>query len=64
MRAALGRASRRGPYWSAGEQRLYWVDILAPSVNRFDPATGNNEEITLPRLVSAVLSAAAAGWWR
>ena len=50
-----------GPYWSAGEQRLYWVDILAPSVNRFDPATGNNEEVTLPRLVSAVLGRRGGG---
>jgi sugar lactone lactonase YvrE/DNA-binding IclR family transcriptional regulator len=50
-----------GPYWSAGEQRLYWVDILAPSVNRFDPATGNNEEVPLPRLVSAVLGRRGGG---
>ncbi|SEF86422.1 SMP-30/gluconolactonase/LRE family protein [Bosea lathyri] len=43
-----------GPVWSAPEKRLYWVDILAPSINRFDPATRANEEVMLPRLVSAV----------
>lgn len=31
-----------GPMWSAREARLYWVDILAPAVYRFDPATGAN----------------------
>ncbi|WP_081881592.1 SMP-30/gluconolactonase/LRE family protein [Bosea sp. LC85] len=44
-----------GPVWSVREKRLYWVDILAPSINRFDPATGANEEVVLPRLVSAVV---------
>jgi sugar lactone lactonase YvrE/DNA-binding IclR family transcriptional regulator len=44
-----------GPVWSAREKRLYWVDILAPSINRFDPATRSNEEVALPRLVSAVV---------
>lgn len=43
-----------GPVWSDAEQKLYWVDILAPSVNRFDPVTRSNEEIKLPRLISAV----------
>jgi sugar lactone lactonase YvrE/DNA-binding IclR family transcriptional regulator len=43
-----------GPVWSAAEQKLYWVDILAPAVYRFDPATRGNEEVVMPRLVSAV----------
>ena len=30
------------PVWSADEQALYWVDIYAPSMNRLDPATGEN----------------------
>ena len=49
-----GAQLAEGPLWSPAEQRLYWVDILAPSVHRFDPATRTNEERTLPRLVSAV----------
>ncbi len=36
-----------GPFWSIDEQRLYWVDILAPAVHRFDPATGANETCPL-----------------
>jgi sugar lactone lactonase YvrE/DNA-binding IclR family transcriptional regulator len=44
-----------GPVWSPQHQRLYWVDILAPSVHRFDPETRVNEEVALPHLVSAVI---------
>src|SRR5690606_2442389 len=44
-----------GPLWVPEEKRLYWVDILAPSVHRFDPATGDNREVVMPGLVSALL---------
>ncbi|WP_332698877.1 SMP-30/gluconolactonase/LRE family protein [Bosea sp. (in: a-proteobacteria)] len=50
-----------GPVWSVAEQRLYWVDILAPSVHRFDPVTRVNEEVRLPRLVSAVMERRGGG---
>lgn len=50
-----------GPLWSAREQRLYWVDILAPAVYRFDPVTGVNESCPLPRLVGAVVERAGGG---
>lgn len=36
------------PVWAEDEQVLYWVDILAPTLNRFDPATGDNRSWTLP----------------
>ncbi|MBT2188701.1 SMP-30/gluconolactonase/LRE family protein [Sphingobium nicotianae] len=38
-RASLGE----GPRWHGGEQRLYWVDIDARELHRFDPATGTDE---------------------
>jgi sugar lactone lactonase YvrE/DNA-binding IclR family transcriptional regulator len=50
-----------GPVWMPHEKRLYWVDILAPSVHRFDPSTGTNEEVVLPRLVSAVIPCRGGG---
>ncbi|MGL4241695.1 MAG: SMP-30/gluconolactonase/LRE family protein [Beijerinckiaceae bacterium] len=50
-----------GPFWSDAEQRLYWVDILAPAVHRFDPASGANETCLLPRLVSAVIGRRKGG---
>ena len=44
IRASLGEC----PVWSASEQVLYWVDINAPSLNRFDPATGANRAFPMP----------------
>ena len=32
-----------GPRWHATEQRLYWVDIHAHELHRFDPASGRDE---------------------
>ncbi len=43
------------PVWHPIDQRLYWVDILAPAVYRFDPETGVNDVCKLEKLVSAVL---------
>jgi sugar lactone lactonase YvrE len=36
------------PVWSAEEQALYWVDILAPSLNRLDPKTGARRSWKMP----------------
>jgi sugar lactone lactonase YvrE len=41
------------PVWSADEQALYWVDIYAPSLNRFDPATGDNRSWALPETIGS-----------
>jgi len=46
-RASLGE----GPVWSVEEQVLYWVDINAPSLNRFDPATGRNAAMPMPESI-------------
>ena len=32
-----------GPLWHPEEKRLYWLDILAGRIHRFDPATGEHE---------------------
>ena len=41
------------PVWAAGERALYWVDIRAPSLNRLDPATGENRTWALPDTVGS-----------
>jgi sugar lactone lactonase YvrE len=48
--AALGEC----PLWSVTEQALYWVDILAPALNRFDPATGENVGIPMPEHIGCI----------
>lgn len=32
-----------GPRWHGAERRLYWVDIAASALHRFDPVTSTNE---------------------
>src|SRR6266702_3950332 len=44
IKASLGEC----PVWSVDEQVLYWVDINAPSLNRFDPHTGRNAAWAMP----------------
>ncbi len=36
------------PVWSAGEEVLYWVDIDARLIHRFDPATGTDDARPTP----------------
>ena len=43
-RASLGEC----PVWAADEQALYWVDINAPALHRFDPATGRDTAMPMP----------------
>jgi sugar lactone lactonase YvrE len=45
-KAELGEA----PCWSIEEQALYWVDIEGKALNRFDPATGQNESWPVPAM--------------
>jgi sugar lactone lactonase YvrE len=49
-RAALGE----GPLWDGRAQRLYWVDITAKRVHRFDPATGLDEAFDAGQPVGAL----------
>lgn len=55
--AALGEC----PLWSATEQKLYWVDISARTINRFDPLTGENTRWTMPCEPGCIALAAAGG---
>lgn len=49
-RAELGE----GPFWSVAEQRLYWVDIEAGVLHRFDPAAQEDETWQLPEAIGCV----------
>lgn len=64
-RALLGE----GPVWSARDHALYWVDILAPAIHRFDPRDrstsvtrlGAMSSLALPRMGGGLLLATPAG---
>jgi sugar lactone lactonase YvrE len=47
IKASLGEC----PVWSPEEQALYWVDINAPSLNCFEPATGRNHAMPMPEAI-------------
>ncbi len=49
-----GALNGEGPVWSADEQCLYWVDIRAPAVHRFEPATGQNETWAMPTWIGCL----------
>jgi sugar lactone lactonase YvrE len=57
-RASLGEC----PLWSVVEQALYWVDINAPSLNRFDPATGENRTMPMPASIGSFVFRAGGGF--
>jgi sugar lactone lactonase YvrE len=43
-----------GPVWDALAARLYWVDIKAPSVHAWEPATGAHQTWPMPAEVGAI----------
>jgi sugar lactone lactonase YvrE len=56
-RAALAEC----PLWSVAEQRLYWVDISGRTINRFNPATGDNTSWPMPCEPGCIALAANGG---
>jgi sugar lactone lactonase YvrE len=58
IKAQLGE----GPVWSSRDQALYWVDINAPSLNRFDPATGRNVAMPMPDSIGCFALRQPAGF--
>lgn len=50
-----------GPCWSPRDGALYWVDILTPSIHRFDTGTGQDTEIKLGAMVSLAIPKATGG---
>ncbi len=57
-KASLGEC----PVWSPAEQVLYWVDINAPALNRFDPATGRNVAMPMPESIGCFALRRAGGF--
>lgn len=50
LRAGVGES----PVWSVREQVLYWVDITAPALHRYDPASGENRSWSMPSAIGSI----------
>lgn len=42
------------PIWISEEQKLYWLDILAPALRWYDPKTGNIGRVVLPKIIGGI----------
>lgn len=51
-----------GPVWSAADRTLLWLDIFRPSINLFDPATGENRVVPVASTIYAAGFAAGGGY--
>ena len=60
-----------GAVWDVGDQRLWWVDITAGLIHRFDPVSGRNESFDFGepvgclarRQAGGLVVAAKSGFW-
>ena len=50
----IGAQLGEGVLWCEREAVVWWVDIRAPSVNRFDPASGENTVFAMPEPVGCL----------
>ena len=57
----VGAVLGEGPVWSAVEKKVWFVDIKAPAIHRFDPATGDQRTWPAPERVGFVFPT-SAGW--
>jgi len=55
----VGAVLGEGPVWSAAEQAVWFVDIKAPAIHRFHPATGAKQSWPAPARVGFVLPSRA-----
>jgi sugar lactone lactonase YvrE len=57
----VGAVLGEGPVWSASERAVWFVDIKAPAIHRFDPASGDQRTWPAPARVGFV-APTAKGW--
>jgi len=57
----VGAVLGEGPVWSASERAVWFVDIKAPAIHRFDPASGDQRSWPAPARVGFVLPT-SKGW--
>lgn len=50
-----------GPVWTGADRSLLWLDILAPAVHVFDPMTGQDRALKVPRMVTSIAARRQGG---
>ena len=50
------------PVWVAAEQALYWVDIPAATLNRWDAASAKHQVWQAPEMLACIAPNAQGGW--
>ncbi|WP_204112909.1 SMP-30/gluconolactonase/LRE family protein [Shimia biformata] len=71
LAAATRSKLGEGAVWDVGDQRLWWVDIIAGLIHRFDPVSGLNETFDFGEPVGCIarrdlgglVVAAKSGFW-
>ncbi|MDK3071994.1 SMP-30/gluconolactonase/LRE family protein [Sedimentitalea sp. JM2-8] len=71
LAAATRSALGEGAVWDVGDQRLWWVDITAGLIHRYDPKSGLNESFDFGepvgclarREAGGLVLAAKSGFW-
>jgi sugar lactone lactonase YvrE len=57
----VGAVLGEGPVWSAAEQAVWFVDIKAPAIHRFHPASGEQRSWPAPTRVGFILPTRGGG---
>jgi sugar lactone lactonase YvrE len=57
----IGAVLGEGPVWSAAEQALWFVDIKAPAIHRYHPATGEKRSWAAPARIGFLVPS-RSGW--
>lgn len=50
------------PVWHVAEQALYWVDIPARQLHRWDATSGQFSQWTMPEMIGCIAAHAQGGW--
>ena len=57
----VGAILGESPVWSPDEAVLWWLDIKAPALHRYDPARGIDEQWPLPQETGSIVLCAGGG---
>ena len=55
-------ATGESPVWSAAEQALYWVDIPAKRLHRWNAADGQTQSWVAPEMLACIARSNSGGW--